>query len=417
MTIETKIEVSKSLIKDYESELQRINNSILTTEREKRHASSMSTIGISQMGISSLRPIGTYNYVSNSTRASSLNSKLSRLRSEKSIVESKLRTERQNLVELESELEYSKRPEAKLIVDNGKIYVEGDNSKTNILYSLNNEITYYTANYNLIMESQQVKKYVELKEELENIVKSLNLPKAEHSLLHRLECYKSNYDFNFDYVVIDGKVLVDKDFISPAISSTNAYIKLYEDYIERNKARYDKFQPNVFGKVFKLAREKQKAEWDKSVLEKENEYKARIQKFDDQIKSYEKIKQEFIDPAKPALDTFSELRQLVEDSGFVKSYIADSEKFKENIENSTILKSQGIKNISDKIISSVKFYLDKNNLKVTPENVYKIIFNNPEFDYLAKEIENALGYKPIQKETSKQTLKETTAPFSDGPSL
>jgi len=419
ITTETKIEVQKKIVDDLKSEISDLDRKIRNLESDMSHSSTMKHIGLTQMTVSSIRPIGTYNFLSNSSKESMLRIEINSLKSKKSSLESSLRKEKELLKEYEEEYEYENRPKANIVVEGDKIYVEGDEKKTNLLSPLNNTIHLYNFDYKLIIDHPEVKKYLELKENLESLVKTLNLPKAEHSLLHQMECYKLNYYCDFDYMVIDDKVLVDKDFITPKISEQEYNIKDYKKLIQKYKKDYESFEPTFFGKLIKPIGEKQREKFKNVVLNAEKSYKNSIDDANRKIANFKAIKEELIDPATPAMKILNDLKYLMENSYAVRQYIHKSAEQEKNITNGTILKSQNIKNISYQLLRDIKYYLDKNKLRVSTEEILEAIFTNEQFSDLAREIHNAIGYTPKAKkvEKSEETKTDDLSKDEVGPSF
>ncbi|MBQ8424624.1 MAG: hypothetical protein IJX17_01225 [Clostridia bacterium] len=402
--IEKKIQNQKKVISDLESEISKISRDIREAESNVSHSITMKHIGFTQMAISSIRPIGTYNFISNSAKESSYRLEISSLKSQKSSLENKLRTEKNKLKGYEEELEYESRPKAKLNVYEDKIYIDGDKDKTDITATIKGIIETYIDEHNKINSSTDVKSYLEKKEYLENLVKTLNLPKAEHSLLHQMECYKSNY-CDFDYMVIDDKVLVDKDFISPKITEEKYRIEDYKKIIERYKKDFESFEPTFFGKLIKPLGRKQKKEFENVVLNAEKSYKNSINESNKRIENFNAIKSELIDPAVPAMRTLSDLHYLIENSYAVRQFIKKSAEREKNITEGTILKSKDIKDISFYLLKDIKSYLDKNKLKISSQEIINLIYENKQFSNLAKELYN-IGINPTQKSAEKQDSKK-----------
>ena len=126
VTTETKIEVQKQVISNLKYEISDLERKIRNLESDASHSSTMKTIGIAQMTVSSIRPIGTYNFLSNSSRQSSIEIEISSLRGRKSALESSLKREKELLSEYKSEYEYQNRPKSNIVVE----------KHTNIAYSM-----------------------------------------------------------------------------------------------------------------------------------------------------------------------------------------------------------------------------------------------------------------------------------------
>ena len=393
MNYEIELKITRERISDIEYRIVEINRELKKAESAKRDAEGEETLGLIQMGSFALRPIGTYNYISGSNDAESLGNKIKKLEQEKKDLEWELFETKSKLESLKEDFEYSKRPQAELVIEKDRIYIAGDEKKSNVISWLEHEVTSYIAEYNRIISSEEVAEYKQLKAEFEELVKQTDLPKATDENVGRIQELKKKYGLDLTYIIMDNKLIVEDGFSKP-LETSRRLISYYEDDIVRTKKKYDDFKPTFMGKVLKGVGKKQKAAWDSKISEAENYYVSSINAQRDKIKVYEDTKAEFVDPAKDVLDKLDQVNNLLDNSYYVNKFINEIDTYKKNIENHTILKRAEVNSTLFSSLNSFRHYLDKNNLKLTREDILDAIFESEYHRELAIEVYNAIGYKP-----------------------
>ena len=416
MTTKEALQEKREELRGKREELSKVKSEIREVESKKREAENDSTLGLLQMSNNSLRPLGTYNYLTNSDKASTLKKQLSDLKDKQRDLERDVRDLEYDVKRLEEQVEYESRPEAELVIGKDSIYIKG-NEDNNLITPLMWDISAYTREYQRLIESDKFKNFPMLeqtiadkKAELEALVKTLDLPEDTEENRRTLRSYQSSGNARFDFMEIDGKLLVDADFTAASISDKEFVKSTYEKSIEENKKRYDTFEPSLTGKIFKGLGKKQKAEWDSQVAAKEAELKASIETVDKDIARLKAVQAKFVTPSEPARKLLQQISELVNESYSCKRVVKDAEEHKQTIESHTILTGKTEQALMRLMLSTgSSYYLDQNKLKLTKETIFDAICENEQFADLAQEIMNATGYKP-----SKKTKQDEPAGPSNG---
>ena len=403
-SLKTELSLKNEMLREAKAKLRQVESDIKDTEREKRNAENDSTLGLVQMSNSSLRPIGTYNFLSGSGKAESFRNRLKDLAQEERRLQSDIRSLESDVSSLERKIEYESRPEAVLVVGEDFIGVEGDEKNHNLIYSLAWDMAMFVKEYERLMASDEVVKHPELeqtiaekKAELEALVATLDLPEDTEENRKKLFGYKRASKNSFDYIGVAGKLLVDKDFVASSLSDKQFIKKTYEDRVAENRKKYEQFEPNLTGKIFKGLGKKQKAEWDKQVSDKEASLQAEVKKLDAEIGHLQNVQATFITPSKPARKLLQQISELVERSCRYQKVISEADGCRKKIESHTIFANKTENEIMNSLLSGVRYYLDKNKLKISKESIFEAICSNPQFADLAQEIMNATGYNPASK--------------------
>ncbi len=399
MNYEIEIKLTGERISDIEYRIVEINKTLKEAEAAKRDAENDATLGLLQMGSSTLRPIGTYNFLNGTGTVGDISNKIKDLEQEKKDLEWELWEEKHKLESLKEDFEFSKRPQATLVTTKDRIYIEGDEKQSNIISWLEHDINSYIAEYNRILESEDVAEYKKLKAEFEALVKQTDLPKATPENIAKLDSLKKEYGLPVKYIIMDGKLIVEDGFSKP-LETSKSLAGYYAEDVEKAKKRYDDFKPTFFGKVFKSVGKKQKKAWDSKIAESEKYFTDSLEKQRDKVVVYEQAKEEFITPAEAVLEALSKVNEIVDNSYYVNKFINDIDTYKKNIENHTILKNTREYDTMNSIMSTLKRYLDEHNLKLSREDVYDAIFASEYHQELAIEIQNATGYKPRKEKVA-----------------
>lgn len=396
MDYEIEIKLKEERITDIKERLNQIKKSLKEAESAKRDAENDTTLGLLQMGSSALRPIGTYNFLNGSNTVGEISIKIKDLKQEQKNLEWELFEEENKLKHLKEEFEYSKRDQANLVATKDGIFIEGDESNRNVISWLEHKVSSYVAEYNRILESEEVADYKKYKAEFERLVKETDLPEASPENLAELKDMRARYGSGVKYIVMDGKVIVEDCFTS-AIETSNSLVSYYTQDVEKARKKYDEFEPTFFGKVFKRVGKKQKEKWDSGVKNTENHFISHLEEQKKKTAEYEAAKSKYIDPAVEVLASLDRLNKHIADSYYVCKFIHEIDDYKKNIENHTILKSIDDSDVMFSILSSFRYYLDQHGLKLSREDIYDAIFESEYHQELAQEIYNARGYKPRKK--------------------
>ena len=129
MTTKEALQTKREELREKRSKLSAIQSEIRDVEAKKRVAENDSTLGLLQMSNNSLRPLGTYNYLSNSDKVSTLKRQLSDLKDKQRDLEHDVRDLEYDVRRLEEQFEYESRPEAELVVGKNSIHIKGDEKK------------------------------------------------------------------------------------------------------------------------------------------------------------------------------------------------------------------------------------------------------------------------------------------------
>lgn len=394
MSIKEQIEESKGKISRLKSNIRSTETKIRSEESKKRQAESSRTMGMVYFANPTLRPYGTYKYISSSNNVTSLTSSISRLKSKKSNLESELHREESNLKALEQK--YKNRPEATLVVGENGVYIEGDPTKRDILTAVYNKIDRYISEHQKIRSSESVAKYLELTQTLETDVAKSNLPEATKNNIEELKILKNRLMSNFRYVVVGDKVLVDSDFISHPIAIAEDKVKNLQVKIDDNQARRDNFEPTFWGKIFKGVREKQMQELEDKIKRVDFEYKTYQGEAQADAKYYSEVKTKYVEPSIEFMEVLGKLKRLAS-SYDVSKYLNNEEKYKKDLDPSTILKDIGITDLPTEVMRNIQGYLDNHDLKLSKEAILEAILACPYYKELAEQIKPKTSTAPESK--------------------
>ncbi|MBQ8425009.1 MAG: hypothetical protein IJX17_03190 [Clostridia bacterium] len=399
------INLTKERISEMEDRLYDVNKELKNLEQKKKEAHDDSVFGLFQMSSPALRSFGTYNYLTGVDEEESLDSRIKKLNKEKNRLEFDIDQEKFNLKMQIEEFQYKQRPEAKLIVTKDGIFIDGDERKFNLVSWAEHSINMYKNTYHNMMSSNEVLEYQVIKNGIPARVKGLNLPKATKENIAELDKLKIK-GLEFDYVIIDDKLVVDKDVMTDAIRVCESLVGYFKEDITKVKSKYDNFTPTFIGKVFKSVGRKQKSKRDSNLQQSELHFQKQIETYQNKIKLYKNVKEKYFDPAVPIIEDFGKLRELAENSYYVKLFINEREDYEKNIENHTILKATSDNSISSSL-SAVKYFLDTNGLKLNKESIYEAIYNSKYHQELATEIKNATGYKAPKKSLNVKAVESS----------
>ena len=410
MSLESEISSLKSKIGSLKRELSSVESDLSRAHSDKMRATSNSSMGIAMMANSSTRAYGTYSYLSGSNNAMALSSKISRLESEKDSLKRKIDEKEKQLRDLESQFEYEKRPEAVLVSSEDGVYIEGDIKKTNIFAWAEEAISSYIQDYKRVIASEEVAEYKKLDEEIKDFASMAQLPEASEENVRALEVIQRRNKVPFEYVVIDGKIIVNSDFASQSIAREQSTISQNEESLKKNQEKREGFKPTTMGRLFRGVRKKQQAQFDGELDVEDEKYKAAISDSESKIKELETAKEIYIEPSTPIMEKLDRLIELCA-SKDVRVYVYESDDLRKHINNHTILKSGMKYDIVSKTISQAKGYLNAHNLKLTEKQILRAIEQGEYKGDVAVELVNAIRKDEL---TSKQ--KESVGPASAAPS-
>lgn len=418
MSLESEINSLRSKIGSMKRELSSVDSELSKAHSDKMRATSSSSMGIAMMGNSSTRAYGTYSYLRGSNDSIALSSKISRLESQKSSLKSKIEMSERKLKDLEIQFEYESRPEAKLISTEKGIFVDGDEKKTNLISWAEAAVADYVADYERIIHSAEVTEYKELDAEITSFAKSAQLPQATDENVRALEVVKRRNGVPFEYVVIDGKIIVNRDFSSQEIALEQRKISDYENLISENQKKREGFEPTTLGKIFRGVRKKQQAQFDSVIDAEDEKHQEEISSIQSKIKELETARDIYIAPSTPIMPKLDRLIKLCE-SKDVRAYVYELEDIEKNIAEHTILTGAMNYDVVSKIISEAKACLDSKRLKLTRKHVLETILKGAYKGEAAVEILKAIGEdssepqkteSEMQSQQSKQTEKEPSQP-------
>ena len=390
MGLELEIQKTKQEISQIKKDILSLKGDIDRLGGEKNRATQDSLLGVAMMGNDTTKAYGVLSYTSNSAKSVGISSEISNLEYKKRALEQELGELEMKLKSLEEEFEYESRPEVSLIVTDKEIFIAGDENKRNILSGLEEEVSLYIDDYNQVVNSPDVAKYQKLNGEILNFVKSAKLPEATDENMRRLDIITRRHEVPFEYVVIDGKIVVDRDFVSPVVAEENRSIERFEDMLVNNNIKRDKFEPTALGKVFKSVRKKQQSKYEAGIKEEDSKYKTIISGIDSKIQELETVKEMFIEPSLPIMDKVYEVINLC-GSKHVKTFVYELEDIEKNINSHTILKNTVKYDVISKVVDDVRSYLDAKHVKLSREQLINAISNSVYNGNLKTEIMNQMN--------------------------
>ncbi|MGN1201452.1 MAG: hypothetical protein ACI4R8_04275 [Candidatus Caccovivens sp.] len=415
MSIKKQIDSIKSEIYDIKREIDNLDDSIRESKFKKDEASSNEIMGISFMGNSSLRPLGAYTYVSNSTKKDSLSSDISILNSEKGKLQLKLDSKTRELNYLQQQ--YQNLPEAKLVICKNKIYIDGDESKRDIVAPLITKLNEYVDDYETVVSSEQVTNYIKLREELEKKVDASNLPKATKENISELKklqfadgvkkrAWVGCAIKGFDYFIIGDKILVDSDFASKLINIEKNRMAEFQDEIDNMRKKINEFKPSFWSKIFKNVGKKQKDEIQSYIKITIPIYTDYYQRAEGRLKYDIEIKEKYIDSATEEIQLLDTIKRLVDSSPVVSKYVKYPDKYQQDLSDKKTIEGLVADNIST-IIKDAQSYLDKNDLILSKKSVLNAIFSYPYYEHLTENLKiESNQTKSVKRQSNVSNIKE-----------
>ncbi len=400
MSVIQEIRSKENKISELKREIRSIESEIRHTESNLRQVRNSKNMGLVYMTNSTLRPLGTYKFISGSNNEMSLNSELSRLKSKKSDLEWKLRHEERELDDLEDK--YKHLPEAKLTSSKFGIHFEDDKEQKDILEPLRKKMEQYAVDHKRIRESKAVAEYVELNAQLSQAVQNGNFPDATPENIEQLRNLKNMLRTGFDYMVYEGKILVDSDFVSRHIEIAEDKMKNLQRKIDENQQRRDVFEPTFWGKVFKRVGQKQRDELETKIKNVDLEYQAYYTGERTDFKYYSQMKEKYVDPMMAIKDLIEKYKRSIALSTDVCTYKANPEKYQRDIDENTILQDIDVGNIPRFLIGQFKTYLDNHDLTLTEDTIMQAICESEHHKELAAQLIKMTGYKPKEKQAGNE---------------
>lgn len=395
MTTEEQLKLAEKKIEEIKDKIKRTEQDLNEAERKKRYSQTDKHIGLAMMTNSTMRPVGTYKFLSGSGEESRMMSEISDLESKLSSLKRDLDKAERELRDVKSKYEYEQRKEAKLIVDDNGIFIEGDESRRDIVKPLADKVVAYVQDYESYASSPEVAEYLKLKKELNEVVKKSALPEAIRENLSEIKSAQNRTGAAFEYMVIDDKILVDRDFASENIKYFERDIEDYNRGISRVDAKREEFEPTLLGKIFKSVGKKQKAKNDLQIDRKINELISYRGYKELGLTAFQGYKEKYIVPATEAIEILRKIKRLTITSSNVSRFIKKGEDAKKHIEEKTILEALNV-DAGQVVLSEIKGYLDSRGLKLSKETIFEAICHSDTYRWLAEQV-RATGFKPSEQ--------------------
>ena len=156
--------------------------------------------------------------------------------------------------------EFNLRPEANLVVGKSSVYVQGDESKTNVFDKIV-EIKIAGVNeVRQLIENDDVERYYQLYNELTSFKDFSKLPKVTPELLNQLENLKNDFNIPpFNYFIYNGRIAVDRDFLTKRNSDLAQMASILYGEIDKNNERLKSYKPTFWQKLNKrMSKKKEK---------------------------------------------------------------------------------------------------------------------------------------------------------------
>lgn len=399
MSVIQEIKRKESKISELKREIHSVESEIRHTESNLLQVRSSKNTGLIYMTNSTLRPLGTYKFISGSNNETTLTSNLSRLKSKKSDLEWDLRSEERDLEELE--YKYKHLPEAKLTSSKYGIHFEGDKDQKDILEPLRKKMEDYAEEHKRIRASEDVANYVEVKGKLSEALKNGHFPDATKKNLDEIKMIKRQLKYDVGHLVVDDKILVEGDFASSLIEIAEDKMGIWQRRIDENQKRRDNFKPTFWGKVFKRVGEKQRAELETRINNADLEYRAYLTGEVTDFKYYTEMKEKYVVPSMEIKKLIDKYKLAIIPSDVTK-YMSNPEKYQKDINENTILRDIGVVDIPAFIISHFQTYLDNHDLKLSRETLLQTICESEFHKELAAKLVDVTGYKPKEKQTGNE---------------
>ena len=393
MDLKTEIIEKEKTIKSLLNEFSEVKNEIESIRKNSALKNNIRKASRVQMNTSD---IATATMLNNNAKAieDEMSEKLSDLKRRELELSSKITRSKEELKNLYQQYrlsEYNSRPEANLLVEKNAIYVQGDSSKTNVFDKIV-EIKIAGVNeVRRLVEYDDVERYYEIFNNLTSFKNFSKLPKATPELLKELENLKSNYNIPpFNYFVYNGRVAVDRDFLSGRTSDLAQMASILYGEIDKNNDRLKDYKPSFWMKLNK--KNEQKRESLESEVKAENEkHNKKIKDIKTEVDKYTDLIQTIITPSTDIMSNVEEISTLLQSNEKLEGYIKKIDTFKEGLKNNTFLRDIGYKDITQMLPQRVLNYLNENHLKISEENLIKVLSASKQFKDIAVELENALS--------------------------
>jgi len=406
MTTEEIVKDIEKKIKDIKSKIKSAENELSDAESKRRMSQSDKTMGLIMMNNQHMKTYGTYKFITSLGDEGKYSTRISRLKGEISDLKRKLSKHEKELKEAKEKLAYEKRPEATLVVADDRIHIEGDDARRDIVKPLASKDVEYIQDYDSYAESPEVADYLKLKKELDGVIEVSDLPKATKENLDEIKSAQIRSSFSFEYMVIDGKILVDRDFASGEIREAAREVENYDRGIAKVDASRDEFRPSFLGRLFRSVGKKQKMKNDAIIDDNIKELSSYRGLRQSRLDSYQGYKDKYIVPATEAMDILRKITQLTQTSSNVSRFINEGETAKKHIDEKTILQALKV-NAENIVLSEIKGYLDSRGLKLSKETIFEAICHSDTYRWLAEQV-RATGFKPSEqiKQTGTQPGEE-----------
>lgn len=395
MTTEEQLRLAEKKVKEIKDKIKRTEQDLDEAERKRRNSQTDKHVGLAMMTNSTMRPLGTYKFLSGTGEEGRMMTEVSNLKSKLSNLKRDLDKAERELRDVKSKYEYEKRKEAKLIVADDGIFIEGDESRRDIVKPLADKVVAFVQDYESYAGAPEVAEYLNLKQELDRVVRESNLPEATSDNLSEIKSARIRTYSGFEYMVIDGKILVDRDFASGEIREFSRQIEGYDRGIAKVDASREDFRPSFLGKLFKSVGKKQKMENDAKIDDNIKELSTNRGYKQKGLDDFQGYKDKYIVPAAEAMEILGKIIRLTDNSRNVTRFVKEGETAKKHIDEKTILQSLRV-DAASIVLSEIKGYLDSRNLKLSKETIYEAICHSDTYKWLAEQI-RATGFEPKEQ--------------------
>ena len=320
-----------------------------------------------------------------------LNSKIQQLQSKKDNLEAELELRTKQLQD--EQRKYKELYEPKLVIDNGKVYFAGDESKNDIFLPLLSKLKEYIHEFEYVKNSPEAKQYDKLANELKQFVANSNLPLYTDENIKEFDKYFVNNSFYSNdntvgsYDVIDGKILVTNNYVESYCNSVKRELLATRREIESRRKQVDEFKLPFICKIFKFAGKKQK----KQLHHLEVYLNLSIntaEVLETRLNNLNELQKKYYEPAIPGIKIAESIDELRDSSHIAKQYINNSSFYKEMPKYENIVKELVQKDYSSLITTQAKEYLKNNDLTLSKETVLETILSEDYFKHLVTHLEN-----------------------------
>lgn len=277
-----------------------------------------------------------------------------------------------------------------LIVEDDKIYINGDAQKNDILSEVKKQRAEVIDKLENLMKDESFSKLIQTKNELVELLKRYNYPSSQEMSKMLNNIYeRTSYGTLKDsfYNKVGGFVFPTYDFSIEAREDLKAQIGALNNKLIALDEEFRNFKPSFWGRIFSSAREKQKEEKRFDYVWDRNKLTSKIHKLEETLNDLNNLSENVFGPyfseIQPKVASFT---RMMQDKDVYEYAVKQYETLVKKLNTNTCFESKvyGIKAIFSEDVTN---YLEENNLHITDQELYKALNKlSKKYDAIKEEI-------------------------------